>query len=78
VFFAYYEPRLRDDERRVIDGEPVRGNPLPPRSGRIREAWTTSSSESGGIELSRERAKIEFHFIPASEPPPQRFARFLD
>jgi hypothetical protein len=56
VFFAYYEPRLRDDERRVIDGEPVRGNPLPPRSGRIREAWTTSSSESGGIELSRERA----------------------
>jgi hypothetical protein len=56
VFFAYYEPRLRDDERRVIDGKPVRGNPLPPRSGRIREAWTTSSSESGGIELSRERA----------------------
>jgi DNA-binding CsgD family transcriptional regulator len=29
VFFAYYEPRLRDNERRVIDGKPVRGNPLP-------------------------------------------------
>jgi DNA-binding CsgD family transcriptional regulator len=29
VFFAYYEPRLRDNERRVIDGKPVRGGPLP-------------------------------------------------
>jgi DNA-binding CsgD family transcriptional regulator len=28
VFFAYYEPRLRDNERRVIDGKPVRGGPL--------------------------------------------------
>jgi DNA-binding CsgD family transcriptional regulator len=29
VFFAYYEPRLRDNERRVIDGKPVRGEPFP-------------------------------------------------
>jgi DNA-binding CsgD family transcriptional regulator len=29
MFFAYYEPRLRDNERRVIDGKPVRGGPLP-------------------------------------------------
>jgi len=29
VFFAYYEPRLRDNERRVTDGEPVRGGSLP-------------------------------------------------
>jgi DNA-binding CsgD family transcriptional regulator len=29
VFFAFYEPRLRDNERRVIDGKPVRGGPLP-------------------------------------------------
>jgi hypothetical protein len=29
VFFAYYEPRLRDNERRVIHGKPVRGGPLP-------------------------------------------------
>ena len=28
VFFAYYEPRLRDNERRVIDGKPVRGEPF--------------------------------------------------
>ena len=28
VFFAHYEPRLRDNERRVIDGEPVRGEPV--------------------------------------------------
>jgi DNA-binding CsgD family transcriptional regulator len=29
VFFAYYEPRLRDNERRVLDGKPVRGEPFP-------------------------------------------------
>jgi DNA-binding CsgD family transcriptional regulator len=29
VFFAHYEPRLRDNERRVIDGEAVRGGPFP-------------------------------------------------
>jgi DNA-binding CsgD family transcriptional regulator len=28
VFFAHYEPRLRDNERRVIAGEPVRGGPV--------------------------------------------------
>ena len=29
VFFSHYEPRLRDNERRVGDGKPVRGGPLP-------------------------------------------------
>lgn len=29
VFFAHYEPRVRDNERRVISGEPVRGGPFP-------------------------------------------------
>jgi DNA-binding CsgD family transcriptional regulator len=29
VFFAYYEPRLRDNEHRAIDGKPVRGGPFP-------------------------------------------------
>jgi DNA-binding CsgD family transcriptional regulator len=29
VFFSHYEPRVRDNERRVIDGAPVRGGPLP-------------------------------------------------
>ena len=29
VFFAYYEPRLRDNEHRVMDGKLVRGGPLP-------------------------------------------------
>jgi DNA-binding CsgD family transcriptional regulator len=28
VFFSHYEPRVRDNERRVIDGEPVRGGPF--------------------------------------------------
>ena len=34
VFFAYYEPRLRDNEHRVIDGKPVRGGPIPPDAPR--------------------------------------------
>ena len=28
LFFSHYEPRLRDNERRVIAGHPVRGGPL--------------------------------------------------
>jgi DNA-binding CsgD family transcriptional regulator len=28
VFFAHYEPRVRDNERRAIDGQPVRGGPI--------------------------------------------------
>jgi hypothetical protein len=28
VFFAYYEPRLRDNERRVSAGRMARGGPL--------------------------------------------------
>jgi DNA-binding CsgD family transcriptional regulator len=30
VFFAHYEPRLRDNERRVIGDRPMRGGPFPP------------------------------------------------
>jgi DNA-binding CsgD family transcriptional regulator/GAF domain-containing protein len=33
VFFSHYEPRLRDNERRAIDGRPLRGGPAPP--GRV-------------------------------------------
>jgi DNA-binding CsgD family transcriptional regulator len=29
LFFAHYEPRLRDNERRVIADKPVRGGPFP-------------------------------------------------
>jgi DNA-binding CsgD family transcriptional regulator len=29
VFFSHYEPRVRDNERRVIEGELVRGGPFP-------------------------------------------------
>ena len=28
VFFSYYEPRLRDNERRTISGRPMRGGPM--------------------------------------------------
>ena len=28
VFFTHYEPRVRDNERRVMEGRPVRGGPL--------------------------------------------------
>lgn len=30
VFFAHYEPRVRDNERRAVDGLPLRGDPYPP------------------------------------------------
>jgi DNA-binding CsgD family transcriptional regulator len=30
VFFAHYEPRLRDNERRVIQDQPLRGGPYAP------------------------------------------------
>lgn len=29
VFFAYYEPRLRDNEERAVTGRPLRGGPMP-------------------------------------------------
>lgn len=28
VFFAHYEPRVRDNERRAVEGRPLRGGPL--------------------------------------------------
>jgi DNA-binding CsgD family transcriptional regulator len=28
IFFAHYEPRLRDNERRAADGQPLRGEPM--------------------------------------------------
>jgi hypothetical protein len=31
VFFTHYEPRLRDNERRTIAGQPVRGGPMAGR-----------------------------------------------
>jgi DNA-binding CsgD family transcriptional regulator len=33
VFFAHYEPRLRDNERRAGHGRPVRGGPVPGPAG---------------------------------------------
>ena len=38
VFFAHYEPRLRDNERRTIDGKPVRGGPFPSDAAHYRRA----------------------------------------
>src|SRR5215216_6308208 len=32
VFFAHYEPRLRDNERRALQDQPLRGGPLDTRS----------------------------------------------
>jgi DNA-binding CsgD family transcriptional regulator len=31
VFFSHYEPRLRDNERRALEGRPLRGGPLEKR-----------------------------------------------
>jgi DNA-binding CsgD family transcriptional regulator len=35
VFFAYYEPRLRDNEQRVPLDQPLRGGPMARRASRI-------------------------------------------
>jgi DNA-binding CsgD family transcriptional regulator len=32
VFFGHYEPRLRDNEHRAVEGQPLRSGPMPPRS----------------------------------------------
>ncbi len=32
VFFSHYEPRLRENEQRAIDGLPFRGGPVDGRS----------------------------------------------
>jgi DNA-binding CsgD family transcriptional regulator len=32
VFFAHYEPRLRDNEQRALSGRPLRGGPVPASS----------------------------------------------
>jgi hypothetical protein len=31
VFFAHYEPRFRDNENRALEGDPLRGEPVPER-----------------------------------------------
>ncbi len=36
VFFAHYEPRLRDNERRAVDHHPLRGGPAAPASEPLR------------------------------------------
>jgi DNA-binding CsgD family transcriptional regulator len=30
VFFGHYEPRFRENERRVAEGKPIRGGPVEP------------------------------------------------
>ena len=38
IYFDYYEPRVRDNERRAIDAQPVRGGPMTALSRRDRIA----------------------------------------
>ncbi len=43
VFFTHYEPRLRDNEQRAVDGRPLRGGP----------ATTPVSSQAGAPPAAR-------------------------
>jgi DNA-binding CsgD family transcriptional regulator len=44
VFFNHYEPRLRDNERRVLDGRPLRGGPQGWRTDENHDvAWSKRS-----------------------------------
>ena len=44
VFFAHYEPRLRDNERRAAAGRPLRGGPVQPPERAPPGARTSPSS----------------------------------
>ena len=33
VFFSHYEPRLRDNERRAVEEQPLRGGPMATNQG---------------------------------------------
>ena len=38
VFFAHYEPRFRDNEKRALEDDPLRGEPFPGEGdGRVRD-----------------------------------------
>jgi DNA-binding CsgD family transcriptional regulator len=43
VFFTHYEPRFRDNERRVAENKPIRGGPLPA----VRRASTPRLQQMG-------------------------------
>jgi DNA-binding CsgD family transcriptional regulator len=38
VFFAHYEPRVRDNERRAIGDRPLRGGPLHRRASALEDS----------------------------------------
>jgi DNA-binding CsgD family transcriptional regulator len=47
VFFAFYEPRVRDNEDRAARGRPLRGGPKPATSrGRLGPAWPAGPNPS--------------------------------
>jgi DNA-binding CsgD family transcriptional regulator len=48
VFFSHYEPRVRENERRVMSGEPIRGGPFPDTASRER----APAEEPGGSQKS--------------------------
>ena len=37
IFFAHYEPRVRDNERRAVNQQPLRGGPVTVGGGAVRE-----------------------------------------
>jgi len=46
VFFAHYDPRFRDNEKRALEQEPLRGEPFPggPRVTLAREAGASTAA----------------------------------
>ena len=52
VFFAHYEPRVRDNERRVIDGASVRGGPF-------QAGWTARTRALHGLGPRGKRAEVD-------------------
>ena len=53
VFFAHYEPRFRDNERRVINGQPVRGGPMEAAANKENRPVAASTIRARGTVVSR-------------------------
>ncbi len=48
IFFAHYEPRLRDNERRIMERQPLRGEPLEDAAVTGRAQSRAEHSHAGG------------------------------
>ena len=66
VFFNHYEPRLRDNEQRVLDGRPLRGGPAARRRRRARSACRDALTRRPCMSRELPRAARRQHWTAAA------------